>query len=220
MEIQNIRATVVSKKVVNNVAILLNMSVHVPIEYKAGQYFSFIFSDKLRRSYSVTSTDCSSTISFAIKIDDGEGSQAISELKLGSNIDLLGPLGKFTYIDDGSKILVFIATGIGIAPIKGIIDNLLKNSFGGKVYLFWGVRNEKIFIYDFSLYPIKFTPVVSAPEGNFENVGHVQDFIKKLDFPENTSFYICGSPMIVNEIRSFIKSTFVVDYSKIYVEKF
>ena len=220
MEIQNIRATVVSKKIVNNEAVLLNLSAHMPIEYKAGQYFSFIFSEKLRRSYSIVSTDSDSTISFAIKVDDGEGFSAVSSLKLGSNIDILGPLGKFTYVDDGSNTLVFIATGIGIAPIKGIIDTLIKNSFSGVIYLFWGVRKEKGFIFDFSLYPIKFTPVVSSPDGPFDNVGHVQDFMKKLDFNSNTSFYICGDPLIVNDIRSFVKSNFHISPDRIYVEKF
>ncbi|MCL4392820.1 FAD-binding oxidoreductase [Patescibacteria group bacterium] len=215
---------IVRKDIINNKYILLDIQSSKNLEYKSGQYVSLFIKDKIQRSFSVYSPDNSQILSLGIKIEEnGIGSGAIlHDYKIGDKIDFLGPVGNFYYKEDQSDKLVFIATGIGIIPIKGIIDNLMILRPNKEIYLFWGVRTDDDILFEFKNYNIKYIQVVSRPTDNIQNVGYVQNYINKdtVHIDKNTSIYICGAPENVDTIKYHIKDNFVIDFNKIYTEKF
>jgi CDP-4-dehydro-6-deoxyglucose reductase, E3 len=113
-----------------------------------------------------------------------------------------GPFGTFSFRDNNSKNIIFIATGTGIAPIKAIIENFHKNKIKKNIYVLWGARNHKDFYLNIgSLFNnCKFIPVLSREniDGYFH--GYVQDAILNLgiDLAES-SVYACGSITMIND---------------------
>jgi dihydroorotate dehydrogenase electron transfer subunit len=70
----------------------------------------------------------------------GKGTLSLSRLIKGSTLDLIGPLGNFFTIDPGSKNLLLIAGGIGIAPLKFLADSAI--SQGKEVTILLGARTK------------------------------------------------------------------------------
>ena len=206
------------KEVINDRYIILTLSKPENFIFKAGQYLILKLKDKLQRTYSILSKEEDSFISFGIKIDEGLGAQTILyDMKLGDNIEILGPFGKFTYDQKnqkGSKD-IFIATGIGITPIKSIIDS---SPYSENIYLFWGVKDQLDLIFHFPSLGDRFKYTFSKEKIYVQSI--IGDFIKMNQSCE-MSFYISGHPDNVESIKKFIISSYKkVDIKKIYTEKF
>jgi dihydroorotate dehydrogenase electron transfer subunit len=69
----------------------------------------------------------------------GKGTQWLSQRQTGDNIDIFGPLGNGYTIYPDSKNLLLVAGGIGIAPLRFLVDVALKA--GKKVTLIAGARS-------------------------------------------------------------------------------
>jgi dihydroorotate dehydrogenase electron transfer subunit len=69
----------------------------------------------LRRPFSIHQVS-SREIALLFKVV-GKGSLWLSQLKSGEGIDILGPLGRGYNIEPGTKKLLLVAGGIGIAPL-------------------------------------------------------------------------------------------------------
>ena len=215
---------IVKKEIINDKYILLDIKSKDKLQYKSGQYISLFIKDKIQKSFSIYSSNNSNILSLGIKIyPNGIASNAIlSEYNIKDKIDFLGPVGNFYYRDDNAEKIIFIATGIGIIPIKGILDELILNSIRKDYYLFWGTREEDDLIFDFKINKIKYYPIISGSSNNKYKQGYVQNYINNVPSIDiNTSFYICGSPENVDSIKYFIKDEFNnINFNKIYTEKF
>lgn len=80
-----------------------------------GQYVNLVL-DKVARAYSISGI-LEDSFSLTIEIiEGGRFTSLLSNLQIGDNIKMLGPIGKFTLekipIDSD---LIFLATGVGIA---------------------------------------------------------------------------------------------------------
>ncbi|MBL4693885.1 FAD-dependent oxidoreductase, partial [Candidatus Gracilibacteria bacterium] len=90
-------------------------------EFKAGQFINIKIEDIEKscfRAYSIASqprTD--KTFDLCIKVvDGGRASVWLDEIKEGTEISFIGPIGNFVFETPDDKETVFIATGTGIAP--------------------------------------------------------------------------------------------------------
>lgn len=202
------------------------------IEYTAGQYVSLKVSEKgERRSYSIASTPDMNhgIILVAEMIPGGLGSKYLKDIKIGDEVEILGPLGRFTVTSD-SKLL-FVATGSGIVPVKAMIEDLLINKKETKpIRLHWGMRNEtSMFWFDnferlAEEHPnFVFDQVLSKPSENWDLcTGHVQDCLIR-DFGESGlsewEGFVCGSPTSVKSIIDKLQELKMIK-EKIHHEKF
>ncbi len=84
------------------------------------------------------------------KLVAGVCSNYLCDLNVGDEIQLTGPVGKrFLLPKDPSKHdYVFIATGTGIAPFRGMILDLIKQGMPSRVAMLMGTPYESDLLYD------------------------------------------------------------------------
>jgi len=213
----------------------LNFQTENLFEFIPGQYVSIKINDKKSsvpcfRAYSISSTPNENHFELCVKtVENGRGSTWLSGLGEGSEIEFMGPLGDFTLKDDGASALLFLAVGIGITPLKSIVESALNKNSKKTMHLFFGVRYIKdIFYKDFfealekAHLNFKFTFMLSRPESPAWQgpKGHITDLLKDLAIdPQKTSAYICGmNQMIKDTEKTLIEKG--VPAQRIYFEKF
>lgn len=211
---------------------LIRLSVPENFKFKAGQYLSLtVFHNgrKIRRPFSISNPpkENNKFIELCIKIiPNGLASEFIKSLKEGDEVELFGPAGKFI-VDNLDRNLIFIASGVGIAPFMSIIPDLLNKNFDKKIILIKSARTEKDSLYEKELSKLMkshdnfiFYNVFSNPVDNKLNKGYVQDFIDKYiskDF--NGNFYISGLKEMIKDVKEKLLSMGFSE-DQIFYEKF
>ena len=78
----------------------------------------------LRRPISICEFSRSrGTLRFVFEVR-GKGTEAISRLNVGDNLDVLGPLGNGFAIPDSARRAVLVGGGIGVPPMLGLAKKL------------------------------------------------------------------------------------------------
>lgn len=150
----------------------------------------------LRRPISICDIDNengSITIVFEVR---GDGTEQISRLNVGDNIDMIAPLGNgFTIYDnvpDDKKIIV-VGGGIGVPPIFGVAKQ-----YGNKAIAVTGFRSyDKIILAD-KFKQIGVQHIICTDDGSTGEKGVVTEPLKKLLEQKNiAAVYACGpEPML------------------------
>jgi len=80
----------------------------------------------------------------------GLTSNYLCDLKVGDPVALTGPVGLHFLLPDDFKRrdFVFVATGTGIAPYRGMLQDLFDAGFDGRVWLYFGVQYRDVVLYD------------------------------------------------------------------------
>jgi NAD(P)H-flavin reductase len=203
------------------------------IEFEAGQYVSVKINEVgERRSYSIASTpDNNHGFSLVAEmVAGGRGSEYWQNIKVGAEVELLAPLGKFMVRGIKEKLL-FVATGSGIVPIWCMINDLLINKKETRpVRLHWGMRSEDDLFWVDNLERLAeehpnfvFDIVLSKPsEGWGLCSGHVQDCLNR-DFASESLIdwegYVCGNQKMVESTATTLQAL-GMKQENIYHEKF
>lgn len=125
------------------VTLSIPTDIRSKFEYKAGQHLIFKHMHKgeeLRRSYSLCTSPSENKWSVAVKkVDDGRFSSFVNEkLKVGDQLQVMPPTGKFTIDNSNKNNHIFFAAGSGITPIIAQIKDALYNYPDNQVTLFYG----------------------------------------------------------------------------------
>ncbi len=179
-------------------------------DYRAGQYVQVFIPDQnavVTRSYSLITAPHQDELGFCIKVlPDGVGSQFIDSLIVDQELEFRGPIGHFI-VNQNADHHFFIATGVGISPILGMVTELLNQNADANIYLLFGLRfeddlfyaeqfdklqdNHPNFTYNFTL---------SKPGDNWKGFhGRVTEHLDS-DSVKSTH-YICGSREMVIDTR-------------------
>lgn len=80
----------------------------------------------------------------------GVASNYLCDLKPGDRVKITGPTGKHFLLPEEfkNKSLVFVATGTGIAPYRGMLRDMFDAGYAGKVWLVFGVQHGDCTLYD------------------------------------------------------------------------
>lgn len=137
----------------------------------------------------------------------GNVTRKLPQLGVNDSLGLRGPFGTYWPIDDhhGSNIIL-VAGGIGLAPLRPVIHELLKtpNAFGTKTLLF-GTRSPRGLLYqnEYAAWlaagiDVQVTVDRSAP-GWTGNVGVVPLLLDGLQSwsPDNTVLFVCGPEVMM-----------------------
>lgn len=139
----------------------------------------------------------------------GKVTTAMRKLKVGDTLGLRGPYGNYFPIEEmKGKNVVFIAGGIGLAPVRCLIWNVLDlRSEFKDITIIYGARTEADLVYKHeldewkSMKDIK-TIVTVDPGGQSPDwkgeVGFVPTIVEKVaPQSENTVAIICGPPVMI-----------------------
>ena len=80
----------------------------------------------------------------------GLASNYLCDLKVGDSVAMTGPVGRHFLLpqDFKTRDLIFMATGTGIAPYRGMLKELFEKGFQGRVWLYFGVQYRDGVLYN------------------------------------------------------------------------
>ncbi|HYA66177.1 MAG TPA: FAD-binding oxidoreductase [Burkholderiaceae bacterium] len=185
------------------------------LEFFAGQHLDVLLEDGARRSFSFANAPHDNEF-IELHIRHIEGgrftTQVFTQMEVGDELRIEGPLGTFLEDEDGEVPTIFLAGATGFAPVKSILEHRFHIGSRGRMLLYWGVRSRAD-LYMAQLpsnwqrdHPnFTFVPVLSAPlpeDGWQGRTGLVHEAVLA-DFPDLSGFriYACGSMQMVQVAR-------------------
>ena len=187
----------------------LKLPANEHLQFLAGQYIDILLKDQQPRSFSLANAphDAEFLQLHIRNIAGGAFTQHVFEtMKERDILRFKGPLGTFFLREDSDKPIIFVASGTGFAPIKGIIEHALHIGVKRAMHFYWGARKlEDLYMLDkarqWEKSGIKFTPVLS--EALLEDAwqgrtGFVHQAVLD-DYNDLSSYevYACGAPVVV-----------------------
>lgn len=157
----------------------------------------------LRRPISICSIDrCKGTFDIVFQIK-GIGTEYLAQKKIGSEVDLIGPLGKPFDAPDKYKKIAVVGGGIGVFPLLFLLEekNVLSSLREGNNVLssaFLGFRNRDFVVLNDNFKDASENLYISTDDGTFGYKGLIIDLLEK-DLSQNNYdiIYTCGPmPMI------------------------
>src|SRR6202140_4694711 len=115
-------------------------------EFRAGQHADFVFgseSDNSRTFSLASSPFDKDPIMIATRMRKTAFKTALKAAALGTKFTVSRPRGSFTLHRDITRPAVFLAGGIGIAPIRSILQWASQERLPHKLYLFYSNREAE-----------------------------------------------------------------------------
>lgn len=150
-----------------------------------GQFINIKLEGKfLRRPISICDYD-EDTITIIYKVV-GEGTLQMTELEIGSLLDVLVGLGNGYDISKSTKPLL-IGGGVGVPPMYNLAKELIKD--GQKPVVVLGFNTKSEIFYENEFKSLGCETFVTTVDGSYGIKGFVTDAMKNIDYDY---FYTCG----------------------------
>ena len=190
-------------------------------DFQAGQFVSMLAQHdgrEITRAYSIASAPRGdNTFDLCLnRVPDGFFSNWLSDLRAGAEVKFHGPHGYFT-LKHPVRDSIFVATGTGIAPIRGMLHWLLADPAHHENHEFWlvfGVRYRKDLYYDEEFRQLDadhpnfhYIPTLSRENPAWTGArGYVQEHVERLAKGRiDMDAYICGLRDMVSANRELLK---------------
>ena len=135
----------------------------------------------------------------------GIGTTVLASRKPGESLDILGPLGNsFSLPPKGTKQVVMVGGGIGVAPFLVLADALAKKNY--EMILLYGGRT-KGHVLPFNEFKKNGCKVyVATDDGSAGTKGYVSNLFSKINpDPKSTILYTCGPHAMMIAVQKFAK---------------
>lgn len=111
-------------------------------KFQAGQYLQVRLEDGSARCYSMANPPQESDgATLHIRhVPGGKFSARVAQLAPGDLLEIELPFGNVALASDDVRPIVFVAGGTGFAPVKSILDDMLKKRVQRDITLIWGAR--------------------------------------------------------------------------------
>ncbi len=206
------------------------------IDFKAGQFVTMDLpiSDKRNkrwRSYSIANApDGTNVLEFCIVLlEGGAGTTYLfNELEVGGTIRFKGPSGTFVLPEKIDSDLVFICTGTGVAPFRGMLwDIYNQKKTHQKLHLIFGTRHKEGLLYKDELEDLtkklegfSYSAALSREEDWDGYKGYIHQIYKE-DYKTvrpDVHFYLCGWTNMIDEAVANLIVEMGYDKSQIHYE--
>lgn len=203
------------------------------LRFKAGQYLHIILPSGERRSYSMANAPHQSDVlQLHIRhVPGGLFSGQVQQLKPGDIVLVELPFGQFHLREDSARPIVFIAASTGLAPIKSMVDDMIRRKLQRPIRLFWGVRDAQ------DLYALAtwqawaqrlpdFQLSISVESGEGEQwpghrTGRLDDaLLAAVSDMSDHEVYCCGSPAMIDAMRVLCSQQFGLPHEHFYCDVF
>ncbi len=192
------------------------------IDFQAGQYINLqVPGVEMPRAFSLANRPSEANlIELHVRlVPEGEATPVIhNDLKVGDQLRVTGPYGRFFVRKSRSEPVILIAGGTGLSSPKSMILDLLDEGSQTPITLFHGVRALRD-LYDNELFEslaeqhpnFTYVPVLSEPQaedGWSGETGFVHEAAQRhfdSNFAGNTA-YLCGPPVMIEaSIRALMQ---------------
>jgi NAD(P)H-flavin reductase/NAD-dependent dihydropyrimidine dehydrogenase PreA subunit len=153
----------------------------------------------------------------------GNVTTKLHSLNVGDRVGIRGPFGNgFDAEALKGKDLLFIAGGLGIAPLRSLFNYVLDNRKDyGRVILLYGCKEPRELLFKDEMLAlalrddVEFKPTVNwCPENEVwtGNIGVITTLIPQVSFdPERTYVIVCGPPVMYKFVIADLKTKNVQD---------
>ncbi len=200
------------------------------IPFKAGQYALVelkINGEYEDHAFSIACAPNDEYLEFATRLSDSGYKKAFAGLKVGGEVKVTGPLGNFT-LDSTAKGVCFLSGGIGITPIRSMVQFATRENLQVPITLLFGNRNPGEIPFKAELDELQLqnknlnvVHVVNESDKSWNGaVGRIDiEMIKKYSKIDSDFYYICGPPGMVDSLTNMLKTLNVND-ERIKIEHF
>tara|TARA_R110001592_G_scaffold5436_2_gene29955 strand:- start:87 stop:1133 length:1047 start_codon:yes stop_codon:yes gene_type:complete len=217
----------VKQETASAVSVLFNIPPHLKSEFNftSGQYITIqqeIRGEEVRRAYSICSTPQSGELRVAIKaVEKGVFSiYANSHFKVGDEIEISIPEGRFLLNPETNKNYIAFAAGSGITPILSMVASVLENEPTSNFTLVYGNKSVADTIFYTQLNALKesfsdrFKLHYIFSRENVKNIlrGRIDEnvtnyFVKNM-YKETTfdAAFLCGPEEMIQEVSKALKN--------------
>ncbi|MCI0349657.1 MAG: FAD-dependent oxidoreductase [Acidobacteriales bacterium] len=210
--------------------------------FRPGQFVSLVAPNKegrpITRAYSIASAPReNSQFDLCLnRVEQGFFSNLLCDLPEGAELKFHGPHGLFV-LRNPLRDSVFIATGTGIAPMRGFLEWIFAEASrhqGRQFWLVYGTRHETSIYYrdEFAelakCFP-NFHYIITLSrggEGWKGERGYVQEHVRKLlqslpaEAQANMDAYVCGLNAMVSSARKLLREEFGWNKRQILFERY
>lgn len=188
--------------------------------FQAGQFVSFEIQQDgmpkpVTRPYSIASPPSQrDRITLVLNlVQHGPGSGYLFGLRADDKVQFKGPAGSFRVRDDGTRDLLFVSTGTGIAPIRSMMLDQLARDSHRSITLFWGVRSQPDLYYQDELQGLterhpkfSFVMALSKPEPGWTgSAGRVTTLVEeRIAAVSHLAVYLCGNSGMIKDVTTIL----------------
>jgi ferredoxin-NADP reductase/nitrite reductase/ring-hydroxylating ferredoxin subunit len=217
------------------------------LNYRAGQYSIVDLGTREdpkgpNRSFTIASSPTEKdSIMITTRIRETPFKQRLSRLDAGTVVKITAPAGDFTLSEDYSKPVVFLSGGIGVTPFRSMIKYATDKQLPVKITMFDSNRNQANILYkdEFNrwaklnknleiIYTITEEEAENLPSSATSEWKGEKGWIDKAMLTRHLSkdqlndsiFYICGPPAMLNAMQKLLSEQFEVSGDKIRIEEF
>jgi NAD(P)H-flavin reductase/ferredoxin len=203
----------VSRAAEDVVVLHLRFPASVRAKFRAEQYLRINMPDGDTRNFSMANPPHESDgAQLHIRhVPGGRFSEKVlAGLQKGDTLEVELPYGDFYLRAESEKPVVCLATGTGFAPLKSILEDMIKRGNKREVRLYWGGRRRRdLYMADL---PekwtaragwFKFVPVLSEPDPDWQGATGLvhQAVLRDLGDLSGWQIYACGNPVMIRSAR-------------------
>ena len=187
------------------------------IDFKPGQYMMIeldIEDSENTKPLSISSSPTENFLMFSTKTSQSAFKQKINSLVEGDKIKINGPMGNFVLKEDAKEIF-FLGGGIGITPFRDMIKYSCDKKLPIKMTLLYSNKAQNDIVYrdEWPIFEqenenLKVVNTVTDDTSGWQgktgriNEAMIREFSSDIN---NTIFYICGPPGMVNGMQETLK---------------
>jgi NAD(P)H-flavin reductase/ferredoxin len=223
----------ISKPAADIAVLKLRFPAGVRAKFKAGQYLNVLLDGGMVRSFSMANTPHESDgVELHVRyLPNGVfAEQLFNLLKPGDVVNVRLPFGDF-YLRESEQPIVFVAGGTGFAPVKSIVEDMVRKGVKRPVRLYFGARTPQL-LYMHELCErwareipgFVYVPVVSdaGPTADWAGrTGLVHRAVLE-DLPDLSGHqvYACGAPLMIEAAREAFERQGRLDHGAFFCDAF
>ena len=181
-------------------------------EYMPGQFLELSILGIGECPISITSSP-TRDLEISVKLM-GTVTGALHELEAGDNVWIRGAYGNGFPVDElEGKEIVFVGGGIGLAPLRSLINYMIDKKNFKKMYILYGSRTPEDLVFkdEFEVWnKEKGVEVrITVDQGDDEwkgNVGVVGTLLNEINMGSDAVAVVCGPPIMIHFVVKDLKS--------------
>lgn len=194
----------------------LLMKPDFPIQYSAGQYIMLGFETADLKPFSIASAPREDGLieCHIRKQVESDWMTRLFAIQVGDQLVMQGPKDQMS-VQPAHNPIIFVAGGTGFAPMKALLDQLLRQKVEVPMHFYWGARHSDELYLHKTMQDLErqhanllYIPVVSEEDASWQGLtGLVHKQVLK-DYPslEHKTVYMCGAwPMMQAAKADFAK---------------